>query len=224
MPTGTPIRDIREQLLDAAERVLLRDGPDALTSRAVTTEAKVAKGILHRHFADFDTFLATLVLAQIERLDALAADLRASAGAGTVTANLTRSLAAALRPSAVAIVSLSCSRRELLAKLRLTTPTGLPLLAETARMIAAYLTAERGLGRIALALDVDSVAVILVASAYVLAAGSARAPLKPHDLDAVVRTAVAGRCLRGSSNFEVTAVPPGASASDGNVRGGPAKI
>nr|MDQ6938034.1 TetR family transcriptional regulator [Actinomycetota bacterium] len=54
MPTGVALRDAREQLFHAAERVLLRAGPNALTSRAVTTEAGVAKGVLHRHFADFD--------------------------------------------------------------------------------------------------------------------------------------------------------------------------
>ena len=37
MPTGVAIRDARAQLFDAAERVLLRAGPNALTSRAVTT-------------------------------------------------------------------------------------------------------------------------------------------------------------------------------------------
>ena len=61
MPTGVAIRDARAQLFDAAERIMLRGGPNALTSRAVTTEAGVAKGVLHRHFADFDTFLAELV-------------------------------------------------------------------------------------------------------------------------------------------------------------------
>lgn len=190
MPTGTPIRDIRDQLLEAAERVLLRDGPDALTSRAVTTEAGVAKGILHRHFADFDTFLATLVLAHIERLDALSTELRASAGTATLTDNLTRALAAALEPSAVRIVSLVSSRDELLARLRLAAPPGVPLLAETTRMIAAYLTAERGLGRIAIETDVDTLAIILVGSSHLLATGSQHAPLEPDDLRRVVSTAV----------------------------------
>src|SRR5438552_17095552 len=69
MPTGVAMRDAREQLFDAAERVLLRDGPDALTSRAVTTEAGCANGVLHRHFADFDAFLTDLVLDRIGRLD-----------------------------------------------------------------------------------------------------------------------------------------------------------
>lgn len=190
MPTGTPIRDIREQLLAAAERVLLRDGPDALTSRAVTTEAGVAKGILHRHFPDFVTLLATLVLAHIERLDALASDLRASAGNGSSADNLTHALAAALGPSAIGTVSLVTSRHELLARLRLTTPTGVPLLSETTKMIAAYLTAERGLGRIALGTDVDTLAVILVGSAYLLAAGSQPALVDTDELRDVVTSAI----------------------------------
>jgi AcrR family transcriptional regulator len=189
MPTGTPIRDIRELLLVAAERVLLRDGADAVTSRAVTTEAGVAKGVLHRHFPDFGTFLATLVLSHMERLDALAADLRASAGTETPTDNLARALAAALDARAIAIVSLIVSRHELLARLRLSTPTGVPLLAETTRMVAAYLTAERGLGRIALDTDVDTLAVILVGSTHLLAASQASA-LEPDDLCKVVGTIV----------------------------------
>lgn len=190
VPTGTPIRDIREQLLDAAERVLLRDGPDAVTSRAVTTEARVAKGILHRHFPDFGTFLATLALNHMERLDTLAMDVRASAGTETPTNNLTRALAAALDPSAVAIVSLILSRHDLLARLRLTTPTGVPLLAETAKMIAAYLTAERGLGRIAVNANVDTLAAILVGGAHLLAAGSQPVALQPDDLFDVVSATV----------------------------------
>ena len=80
MPTGVAIRDARQQLFDAAERVLLRDGPSALTSRAVTTEAGCAKGVLHRHFADFDAFLAELVRDRIARVEAQAAALRSPPG------------------------------------------------------------------------------------------------------------------------------------------------
>ena len=73
MPTGVALRDAREQLFDAAERILLRDGPNALTSRAVTTEAGCAKGVLHRHFTDFDAFLTDLVLGEaglaVQRLE-----------------------------------------------------------------------------------------------------------------------------------------------------------
>jgi AcrR family transcriptional regulator len=170
MPTGIPIPDIREQLLDAAERVLLRDGPDRVTSRAVTTEAEVAKGMLHRHFPDFDALLAAMVVRHIERLDAQSAELRASAGAGALDENLASALADALDPAVSRIISLVLCRGSLLQRLRLTTPAGIPLLAETTKMIAAYLTAERGLGRVALAVDVDTLAVMLVGGAYLLTA------------------------------------------------------
>src|SRR5262249_17981561 len=141
VPTGTAIRDVRQQLFDAAERVLLRDGPNGLTSRAVTTEAGVAKGVLHKHFADFDEFLAELVLDRIARLDTQSAALRESAGTGTVAGNLTDALRELFGPVAVAIVGLVTSRDGLRARLRRTTPIGVPLLTEAAAMVAGYLVA-----------------------------------------------------------------------------------
>jgi AcrR family transcriptional regulator len=192
VPTGRPISDIREQLFGAAERVLLRDGPDALTSRAVTTEAGVAKGILHRHFPDFDTFLAALTLTQIERLDLLAVDLRATAGTGTVSGNLATALAAALNPTTLRTISLVCSRHQLLARLRVTTPTGIPLAAELTRMVAAYLTAERGLGRLKLETDVDTLAVILVGGAHLRAGERGDLPQDAEDLHELIEVGIGG--------------------------------
>src|SRR4051794_6501417 len=104
MPTGVALRDVRQQLFDAAERVLLRDGANGLTSRAVTEEAGVAKGVLHRHFDDFDAFLVDLVRERIARLDGQAAGLRDSAGTGTVAGNLTVALVDLFDPVAVAVV------------------------------------------------------------------------------------------------------------------------
>lgn len=203
MPTGVPIPDIRDQLYVAAETVLLRDGPDALTSRAVTTEARVAKGILHRHFRDFDGFLAAFVLSHIERLDTLAIDLRAAAGTATVAENIAGALAAALSPSAIRIISLVGSRRELLSRLRLTTPTGIPLATEISKMIAAYLTAERGLGRIPIQTDVDSLAVLLVGGAHMRAAGLGDGPIEPEHLgdllEVVIESAAGHRAGRVTS-------------------------
>jgi AcrR family transcriptional regulator len=189
MPTGVSIHDVRDRLFAAAERVLLRDGPDALTSRALTSEAGVAKGVLYRHFPDFDTFLAALVLVHLERLDARSADLRASAGTATVADNLADALGDALTPSAIRIIGLICARRQLLDRLRVTTPAGIPLLAETTKMIAVYLTAERGLGRVALEADVDTRAVILVGAAHLLAA-SRDGPSGHDDLREVVTMAI----------------------------------
>jgi len=190
MPTGTPIHDIREQLFCAAERILLGDGTDAVTSRAVTTEAGVAKGILHRYFPDFDAFLAAFILSQIEKLDIVALQLRAVAGTGTVADNLANALAEALTPTAIRSITLICSREELLTRLRLTTPTGIPIAAETTKMIAGYLTAERGLGRITIDTDVDSLATILVGGAHLRATESHDLRLDRTELAHLLRIAI----------------------------------
>lgn len=192
MPTGVHIRDVRGQLFDAAERVLLRDGPNALTSRAVTTEAGCAKGVLHRHFEDFDAFLADLVLDRRDRLGAQAAALRAAAGAGTVTDNLAGAVTALFSSVAVAMVALVTFRFELRVRLRRAWPTGVPLLAEGVGMIAAYLRAERDLGRIAADADVDTLAPTLIGAAHLLFADRTGQPPEPAAVRRMVRAVMDG--------------------------------
>ena len=188
MPTGVALRDAREQLFDAAERVLLRDGPGALTSRAVTTEAGVAKGVLHRHFADFDAFLAEFVLDRIGRMDGQAAALRDAAGTGTVTGNLTDALTALFGSAAVAMVPLVSSRESLRARLRETWPVGVPLMTEAVAMLASYLTAERELGRIAADADVDTLAPTLIGAGHLLFADRTGAAPTPEAVHRMVTT------------------------------------
>jgi AcrR family transcriptional regulator len=192
VPTGVAIRDAREQLFGAAERVLLRDGPNALTSRAVTTEAGCAKGVLHRHFADFDAFLAELVADRIARIDNQAAALRNSAGTGTVAGNLTGALTALFGSVAVAIVALVISRDDLRARLRQDRPAGVPVLAEATAMIASYLTTERELGRIAADADVGTLAPMLIGTGHLLFAGRDGTPPEAGVVGKVVTTVIAG--------------------------------
>ena len=192
MPTGVALRDAAEQLFDAAERVLLRDGPHALTSRAVTTEAGCAKGVLHRHFVDFDAFLAELVRNRIARLDRQAAALRGAAGTGSVTGNLTEALTALFGSVAVSIVALLISRDGLRARLREDRPTGVPLLTEAAEMIAGYLSAERDLGRIADEADVATLAPTLIGATHLLFADRTGVPPDDADVTRVVSAVVAG--------------------------------
>jgi AcrR family transcriptional regulator len=191
VPTGIAIRDVREQLFDAAERILLRAGPNALTSRAVTMEAGCAKGVLHRHFADFDAFLAELVVDRIARIEHQAAALRDSAGTGTVAGNLTGALTDLFGSVAVAIVALIISRDNLRARLRRARPAGVPLLAEATAMIASYLAVERDLGRIAADADVDTLAPMLIGTGHLLFAGRDGAPPEAGTVANVVAAALA---------------------------------
>ncbi|CAM4522886.1 TetR/AcrR family transcriptional regulator [Nocardia ninae] len=185
------MRDVREQLFDAAERILLRDGPSALTSRAVTTEASCAKGVLHRHFTDFDAFLAELVLDRIARIDQQAAALREAAGTGTVVGNLSGALTQLFGTVAVSIVSLVTFRDELRARLRQFRPTGIPLLAEATAMIADYLDAEREQGRVLAEADVEVLAPTLIGAGHLLFADRKGTPPTAEAVGKVVTTVIA---------------------------------
>ncbi|SUB40050.1 TetR/AcrR family transcriptional regulator [Nocardia brasiliensis] len=188
------MRDVRAQLFDAAERIMRRDGPSALTSRAVTTEAGCAKGVLHRHFADFDDFLAELVLDRVAELEQLSAALYVSAGTGSVVENLSDALTSIFETVAVAIVGLVTFRDELRARLRHRWSTGLPLLSEATAMLAEYLAAERVHGRIAENADIDALAPALIGTGHLLFADRTG---PPPDTAAVMRvvTAVVGGAL-----------------------------
>ncbi|WP_436770585.1 TetR/AcrR family transcriptional regulator [Yinghuangia sp. YIM S09857] len=180
MPTGVHLRDARQQLFDAAERVLLRDGPNALTSRAVTDEAGCAKGVLHRHFSDFDGFLAELVLDRAAQLEARARALRGSVGTGTVADNLTAALTALFGPVAVAIIPLITFRDELRARLRQAAPGGgIAILGQATSEISAYLADERDVGRIAADADIDSLTLSLVGGGHLLFADRDRDSTPP---------------------------------------------
>ncbi len=191
MPTGVALRDVRQQLFDAAERVLLRAGPNALTSRAVTTEAGCAKGVLHKHFADFDDFLYELVRDRIARIGRQAEEMRAAAGTGTVVGNLSAALTSLFGSVALAIVSLIIARDELRTRLRRGRPVGVPVLAEAGAMLAGYLAAEQAAGRVAPDADLDTIAPTLIGAGHLLFAGREGEPPDPGEVDRWVTTVVA---------------------------------
>jgi AcrR family transcriptional regulator len=194
MPTGVHLRDARELLFDAAERILLRDGAQALTSRAVTTEAGCAKGVLHRHFADFDAFLVELVQDRAARVEQQSAALLASVGteAGTGTAGVVDTVAAALSEVfgtvALGIVGLITFRDDLRVRLRARRAggVGLPVLTEAGEMLAAYLAAERAEGRLRPDADVETLALTLIGTGHLLFAGQKGAAVDPVEVRNVV--------------------------------------
>lgn len=192
MPTGVALRDVRRQLFDAAERVLLRDGPSALSSRAVTTEAGVAKGVLHKHFTDFDAFLADLVLDRITAVEARTRQLCEAAGTGDIVGILADALTDLFNSVASAIVALIISRDTLRTRLRRDRPTGVPLLTDAGRMLAAYLEAERDHGRIAADADIETLAPTLIGGTHLLFADRTGEPPTDEAVRKAVATVIAG--------------------------------
>jgi len=199
VPTGVHLRDARQQLFDAAERILLRDGPNGLTSRAVTDEAGCAKGVLHRHFADFDAFLTDLVLDRAAHLQTQADELREAAGTGTVAGNLTGALTTVFGPVPVAIIPLITFRDELRARLRQAMPGGgIAILAQATTAIRAYLADERDRGRVAAGADLDSLTLSLVGGAHLLFAARDPGPPSAAAVRKLVTSVLAAALPRDS--------------------------
>jgi hypothetical protein len=92
---------------------------------------------------------------------------------------------------ALCIVALITFRDDLRARLRETTPTGVPLLSEAAAMLTAYLAAEQALGRLAADADVATLAPALLGAGHLLFAGGDRSPPGPGTVRRMVTTVLA---------------------------------
>ncbi|MGV9555290.1 TetR/AcrR family transcriptional regulator [Streptomyces sp. NPDC003522] len=192
-PRGVATPDVRERLFAAAERVVERGGPGALTSRAVTTEAGCAKGLLHAHFAGLDEFVAELCLDRFARTAAKAQALSQLIGQGTVVRNLDAVALALFDSAGPALSGLAMSRPVTMLRIREALEAGAPGLTTIEEAVAAYLTAEQRLGRVAETVDPDTVALAVVGTVHhLLMTGRPGAPDPRPPLARLVATLVGG--------------------------------
>jgi len=173
-PTGVALRDPRQQLLDAGTRLLLRDGPAGLTSRSVTAEAGVAKGVLHRHFLTFEAFRAALVQAQVDHVRAAAEALRS--GTGDVPGQLAEVLRSGFDPLSLAVVGLAMAHPDLRREIRPPRSYGVPVLSDLTEVLAGYLADEQRRGRVVAEADPGQLALMLVGTAHLTFSGIRKAP------------------------------------------------
>ena len=165
-PRGVAIHEARDQLFLAADRVLAKEGPDGLTSRAITQEAGVANGLLFNHFGDLDGFLVQLILDRARRTAEQAWRLVPRAGTGTVAGNLADAAAAVLQSGAFATATLVLSRPSLVTRLRQHAAGAPTPLDDIQEAFAAYLDAEQKLGRIAVNADTEALALTLTGTLH----------------------------------------------------------
>ncbi|MBJ6999398.1 TetR/AcrR family transcriptional regulator [Streptomyces griseofuscus] len=165
-PRGVATPDVRERLFAAAERVVERDGPGALTSRAVTTEAGCAKGLLHTHFAGLDEFVAELCLNRFARTATKAGALTGLAGQGTVVRNLDAVVRALFDSGGPALSGLAMTRPGAAVLIRGALEGGAPGFAAIQEAVTGYLEAEQELGRVAGSVDPGTAALAIVGTAH----------------------------------------------------------
>ncbi len=192
MARGVAIPEVREQLFAAADRVLARDGPAGLTTRAVTAEAGVANGVLHRHFRDLDEFLVSFVASRLQAIAGSAAALPGQAGHGTVTGNLTEATVAVFGASAQALMNLVATKPELGRALEHATGRAGGL-GDIERHFAGYLDAEKKLGRIGPGADTETLAFTLLGTVHhLVVTRRADAPDLGRQVRRIVAALVAG--------------------------------
>src|SRR5262245_2037194 len=160
-PRGVAIPDVHARLVAAAERVLDRDGPAGLTSRAVTAEAGTATGLLFRHFEDFDAFLAALVADRMQEVHRQARGWVGRVGSGSVAENLVEA-ALSLLPVASRLFEVVHARPSLVSRLMQSRIAHAGAgLEDIERAFATYLEAEKKLGRVRSDADTAAVALAL---------------------------------------------------------------
>jgi AcrR family transcriptional regulator len=194
VPRGVAMQDAREQLFAAAERVLVRDGPAGLTSRAVTDEAGVAKGLIYRYFADLDEFLAELAATWVRAAVSSVSDLPERRGHGLVRTNLGSALVTLFGPGSPVprITALVASRPGLAPRLH-ELVSGTSALGQVEETLRQYLTAEQRLGRLSSDADMRTAATVLLGAVHHLVfTGRASGPGFASEVERTVGTVLSG--------------------------------
>lgn len=158
VPRGVAIPEVRQQLFAAVEQLIVRDGPGKLSGRAVTGAAGVATGLLYSHFRDLDDFLVGYAVDRAFQISANARTLPDKAGTNTVARNLNDTLLATPFGSARALTRLLVARPDLVEGVTSVLGDGNTGIDAIETATAAYLDAERKLGRVAAATDVEALA------------------------------------------------------------------
>ena len=187
----------RAKLIEATRSVVREVGYAHASTRAIAQAAGVAEGTIYRHFPDKASLFFAAVLESNAPIVAWVATLPARAGEGTLEANLTDALVrlAGLRdqiiPLELAIAAdpeLAAQRRAAMAAAGSSLPPGPP------EAVAAYLAAERRLGRVREDVDPREAAAVLLGALFALAGmpGIGDEDLSPERVASAVRLLVRG--------------------------------
>jgi AcrR family transcriptional regulator len=185
--------NLREHLIDAAGRLIARQGLAGLTVRVIAKEAGVADGVLYNHFADKEELLATALRAHVRAVERDLGTLP-EAGEGTVEENLRAQLryGLALHRAVLPAFAGLLAHPTVRARYAEVADTG----PDWRDRLLDYLRAERAAGRLRADADVGAATAVLVGICHEqvlsgLFAEGLRHTVVPS-VDAVVRTLLHG--------------------------------
>jgi AcrR family transcriptional regulator len=148
--------NLRASLLRHARRLVERDGPQALTMRALAAEAACAIGLPYKVFADRDELVAELVLEEFSELRGELDGWTSRAGTGTVGSNLARYAAILLERELPAWEMVGTVGDDKLSRAAAEKAGPSGLLASFDTAVRDYLAAEQRLGRVAREVDPEA--------------------------------------------------------------------
>lgn len=163
--------ELRATLIGHAQRIVARDGADALTMRLLAGEAGCALGLPYKVFANRDELVAELVAREFRQLGTEFAQLIAGAGTGTVGTNLARYADLLLDAPGIILAHQIGHDPALRAAIQ-GIAEEMGVVPEVETVVVDYLAAEQRLGRIDPAVDVRAMGFLVAGAIHnLLAAG-----------------------------------------------------
>lgn len=165
MPPVARAPVLREQLLDAAARVLDEHGASSVTTRRIAHEASCSEGSIYNHFANKEELIACVVGERIARFPAVVSRMAEAPGTGDVRTHLEHVAGLALDFFRRGMPMMGVAAHDAGARARcreLHDAGHGPW--RTTEDLASWLREERALGRVHPDADPDAVAAALLGS------------------------------------------------------------
>jgi AcrR family transcriptional regulator len=170
---------LRASLAAVARDIVGRDGPAALTMRALAAEAGCSVGLVYKVFDDRADLVAAVIAEEYGRLTAGFLDLVAAAGTGTVGGNLAAWAALLLDSPAIALAGEVAGDERVQATTDAAArDTGLVGAIEGS--VVDYLAAEQRLGRVDERVDVATIGFLVAGAIHNLLAAGDLYPRPPR--------------------------------------------
>lgn len=161
--TGGDSDEIRAHILDAAHRVIVREGLSGASTRAIASEAELGAGTLYNYFDDRSHLIVESLLRHAHLVAEPLGALPGRAGTRTVRVNVSwfaRQAGRAL-DELVPSIGAAFSDPEVLAQLRTALAHDDPSTIG-AKVLGDYLRAEQAIGRVRSTADCDAAAAAVV--------------------------------------------------------------
>ncbi|WP_037570055.1 TetR/AcrR family transcriptional regulator [Phaeacidiphilus oryzae] len=158
----------RERIVDAAARVMERDGLVRATTKEIAREAGCSEAALYKYFRDKTDIFVHVLTERLPRLAGLLRALPERAGTATVEEHLVETVRTALRfyRRSVPMAASLYAQPKLLAAHRDQLRGSGDGPQKPAEWLAGYLRTEQRLGRIDPSADPEAAAALLIGSAY----------------------------------------------------------